>query len=63
MNNVGLPDLGIPELLIAGMILVSWAVPLAAAIWLFLTLRHIRDTQDAMRATLESIDRKMSAGN
>lgn len=61
---MGFPDLiGIPQLVIGAMILVSWVLPLAVAIWLFLTLRHMRDTQDSMRATLESIDRKMSPRN
>jgi len=36
---------------------VSWALPLAAAVWLFMTLRRIRDTQESMRRTLESIER------
>ena len=57
MNSVGLADLGFPELVVGLMIVVSWALPLAAAVWLFMTLRRIRDTQESMRRTLESIER------
>jgi len=57
VNSVGLADLGFPELVVGLMIVVSWALPLAAAVWLFMTLRRIRDTQESMRRTLESIER------
>jgi hypothetical protein len=59
MNSVGLADLGFPGLFIGFMIVASWVFPLAAAVWLFMTLRRIRDTQEAMRMTLESIERLM----
>jgi hypothetical protein len=48
---------GFPGLIVALLLIVSWLVPLAAGIWAVFTLHRIRTTQDAVRATLESIEK------
>jgi hypothetical protein len=57
MNTIGMP-----ELVIVFMIVVMWGLPIAAAVWVLMTLRRIRDAQEGMRATLDSIERKISLG-
>jgi hypothetical protein len=57
MNTISMP-----ELVIVFMIVVMWGLPIAAAVWVLMTLRRIRDAQEGMRATLDSIERKISLG-
>jgi hypothetical protein len=63
MNSIGSGGiggvLGVPEILVILIIAVTWLVPLAAGIWALLTLHRIRISQDAVRATLESIERQL----
>ena len=54
MNAIGLPEITVVLFLV-----VAWLVPLAAGIWALLTLYRIRISQDAIRATLESIERHL----
>jgi len=54
MNAIGLPEITVVLFLV-----VAWLVPLAAGIWALLTLHRIRISQDAIRATLESIERHL----
>ena len=49
--------IGMPEIVVVLFIAVIWLVPLAAGIWALRTLHRIRISQDAVRATLESIER------
>ena len=49
--------IGMPEMVVILAIAMGWLVPLAAAIWALLTLHRIRLGQDAVRASLESIER------
>ena len=51
--------IGMPEILVVLVLVVGWAVPLAAGIWALLTLHRIRVAQDAVRASLESIERHL----
>ena len=48
---------GVPELLVILMASVVWLVPVAAGIWVLVTLHRVRVGQDAVRAKLESIER------
>lgn len=50
---------GVPELMIVGMIGTLWIVPLVAGIWALMTLHRLRQTQDAIRATLERIEQSL----
>lgn len=54
MNAIGLPEITVVLFLV-----VVWAVPLLAGIWALRTLHRIRLSQDAVRATLESIERHL----
>ena len=49
--------IGLPEIAVILFVIVGWLVPFAAGIWALLTLHRIRISQDAVRATLESIER------
>lgn len=55
-------SIGIPELVIAVLILVSWLVPLAAAIWVVVTLQRLKTGQDDIRARLGAIERLLAGG-
>ena len=61
MNDIGSGGIGgvigVPEIMVVLVLVVGWLVPLAAGVWALLTLRRIRIGQDAVRATLESIER------
>jgi len=63
MNSIGSGGfggvIGLPEIVVILFIFVAWVVPLAAGIWALLTLYRIRISQDAIRATLESIERHL----
>jgi hypothetical protein len=49
--------IGMPEVVVILVLAVLWLVPLAAGIWALFTLHRIRISQDAVRATLESIEK------
>ncbi len=48
---------GIPELVIGVVLAALWVVPVAAAVWALLTLYRIRNSQEALGARLETIER------
>jgi hypothetical protein len=50
-------QIGIPELIIVLMIAVTWAVPMAFAVWVIVALRGIRAGQQAAQMKLETIER------
>lgn len=50
-------SLGVPELAIVLVIALYWAVPIAFAVWVFVTLRRIRAAQQAVQVKLETIER------
>jgi hypothetical protein len=57
--------LGIPELIIIILVLgVVGLIPITAAVWVFLTLRRIRSTQEVLRLRLEHLEHTLqrSAG-
>lgn len=47
---------GLPELVIVLAIAATWLVPVAVAVWVIITLQHIRTVQDEMRRRLEAIE-------
>ncbi len=47
--------IGIAEVLVLFMIAALWLVPVAAAIWLVVTIRDIRDSQRAIEQKLEVV--------
>ena len=49
--------LGMPEIFVILMIVLTSVVPLVLAVWVIFTLQRIRVSQDAVRASLESIER------
>jgi hypothetical protein len=52
----------IPELFLVLMIGVLWIVPIAAAVWVLVTLYRIRATQDDMRQKLDTLARLLQFG-
>ena len=54
-------SVGIPELLIILVISGFWLIPVAVAVWVVLTLNRLRNDQQAIRASVESIQRTLSA--
>lgn len=48
---------GMPELMIVLVIGAYWAIPIAAAVWMIVTLRRNRAGQQALHAKLETIER------
>ena len=52
--------LGIPELMIVAFIALWGLVPLAAAVWAIVTLYRLRTNLDAIRATLERVERTLA---
>jgi hypothetical protein len=61
MNSIGSGGIGgvigLPEIFVILMILVTWLVPLAAGVWAIVTLHKVRIGQDALRAKLDVIER------
>ena len=51
--------LGIPELMVVLGIMATSAIPLIIAIWVVVTLYKMRGDQQAMRRSLESIERQL----
>jgi hypothetical protein len=49
--------IGLAELWVVLMIAAIYLIPIAAAVWALFTLHRIRVGQDAIRRTLESIER------
>lgn len=49
-------SIGVPELIVVLMILVTGVIPLAAAAWAVITLYKMRLDQQATRRTLENIE-------
>jgi type IV secretory pathway VirB3-like protein len=54
-------SIGIPELVIVLAVSGFWLIPVAAAVWVVLTLNRLRNDQQAIRASLESIERTLRA--
>ena len=54
MNSVGF---GVPELTILLVVGMYWAVPIAVAVWMVVTLRRIRIDQRAVQLKLDTIER------
>ena len=52
-----LAQIGLPELIIILMITVTWAIPIAFAVWVVVSLRRIRAGQQAAQMKLEAIER------
>ena len=49
--------IGIPELMILLVVGAYWAIPLAMAIWVIVTLKSIRASQQAVQLKLDTIER------
>jgi hypothetical protein len=50
-------SLGVPELVIVMIVGMYWAIPIAFAIWMMITLWKIRAGQQAVQTKLEAIER------
>jgi len=48
---------GVPELMVVLAMAVLWGIPLAAGVWALITLKRIRDRQQAMQTKLDAIER------
>lgn len=60
MNAVGAPEIII---IVVGLLtLVGWALPIAFAIWAFVTLQRLKTTQELMRVKLEAIEQLLRRG-
>ncbi len=55
-------SIGIPEIVIALAILLTWLVPLAGAVWVVMTLHRVKAGQDGIRARLDAIERHLAGG-
>lgn len=53
MNHFGFPELMIVMLLS----LAAWVIPIAAGVWVLVTLNRIRANQQAIMAKLDAIER------
>jgi len=51
---------GVPELLIVTVVGMYWAIPIAFAVWVMITLRRIRAGQEAVQTKLETIERLLA---
>jgi hypothetical protein len=56
MNSVGV-GVGMPELIVLLMMIVTWVIPLAIAVWVVVTLRRLRAGQQAVQVKLDAIER------
>jgi cadmium resistance protein CadD (predicted permease) len=52
--------MGIPELMIVGVIAVMGVLPLAVGVWVLVTLFTMRKSQDEMRARLERLEQTLA---
>jgi hypothetical protein len=50
-------SIGVPELLIVLVMAVMWVLPVAAAVWVILTLNRLSSGQQAIQAKLDAIER------
>jgi hypothetical protein len=51
--------LGIQEVLFLFIMAATWLIPIAAGVWVIITLQRIRSGQDALRTKLEAIERML----
>ena len=49
----------LPALVGLLILLLVWALPIAAAVWALLTLNRVKKGQDAMQAKLDAIERSL----
>jgi hypothetical protein len=49
--------IGVPEIVVMGILATFWLIPLAAGIWAIVTLQRIRSGQETIRLRLELIER------
>ena len=49
--------IGMPELMILLVVGAYWAIPLAMAIWVIVTLKRIRASQQSLQLKLDTIER------
>lgn len=56
MNNIGM-SVGVPELIIILLLMVTWVVPVAVAVWMVVTLHRLRAGQRAVELKLDTIER------
>ena len=52
---------GVPELVILFVLVLSWGVPVAAAIWALATLKGLRAGQQAVQLKLDTIERLLNS--
>ena len=52
--------LGVPELAVISMVALWGIVPLAAAVWALVTLYRVRTDLNAVRATLDRVERTLA---
>ena len=55
-------SIGVPELIVAIVLAMSWLIPIAVVVWIVVTLSRIRTAQDSIRARLEAIEHSLTAG-
>lgn len=54
-----MPALGIPELMAVAMFAFWGLIPLAATVWALVTLYRVRTNLEAIRVTLERVERAL----
>ena len=51
--------MGVPEIVVMGILATFWVIPLAAGIWAIVTLQRIRSGQETIRLRLELLERML----
>ena len=61
---MNMPGMGFSEILVVlVMAIISVGIPLAAAIWIIQTLRHIRADNAAINSKLDAIEQQLQRGS
>lgn len=51
-----MPRIGLAEFLMLLVLMATWVIPVAIAVWAVVTLQRIRSGQDAIRSRLDTIE-------
>ncbi|MFB3855464.1 MAG: hypothetical protein ACE148_16820 [Vicinamibacterales bacterium] len=51
--------IGLPELLVIVIVALLWFVPIAAGVWVLVTLRALQKGQDAIARRLDEIEQRL----
>ena len=52
--------IGVTEMLILLVLVVSWLVPIAVAVWIVVTLHRLRTGQQTILSKIDALERRLS---